>query len=581
MKLKLHKFSNFNFKIFALILLVCNILYAQTSKLQIIGKPEKSTSEIVAVRDANGRFCAGIKVISNLEGFSYDSYNGVVRVDKKPGQDMVYISSNERVLEIFCSGYEPLKIILSEIGIRLKGKDVWIIKISGELKEGILEIYTYPIDSVKIFLYKKEIGKTPYKSHFPTGRHKLTLIKEGYKRTSIEVQIQRYDELKDNRLRKNVSLQKLQDNFIIRCKEGKAKVNLDGEYVGDTPYHSGIVEKKEHKIKLQKELYFPSDEFLITIKEGIVIDTTISLEPNYGTISIYSDPSDAKIEIKGPIIWEGKTPLEKVKFPTGNYIVRLIKDSYEIYEKEQEISSSTKITIDKKLSKMTGHLEIISEPQGALIFLDGNEQKSRTNTILKNIPTGRHKIILDKSGYDIIEEDIFIKYKETTEFNKLLSTIGTQQWGKNRKKARTLALLIPGGGHFFSKRYLKGSIYTGLYIFGILSCNKYLNDYNRSKERYKNANDYYHSSVTQSEIDKYFRDMCSETKKMEYYKSIFNISFTTAVSIYIIQLIDILIWDGRFRKKPASLSNFSARPILLKDNKYLSFEISYRLNRRF
>lgn len=85
MKSRLHKFSNFNFKLFALILLICNILSAQTSKLQILGKPEKSTSEIVAVRDVNGRFCAGIQVISDLDGFFFDFIiNNMTILGKNP-----------------------------------------------------------------------------------------------------------------------------------------------------------------------------------------------------------------------------------------------------------------------------------------------------------------------------------------------------------------------------------------------------------------------------------------------------------------------------------------------------------------
>ncbi len=41
---------------------------------------------------------------------SFGTFSDSIKVDKKPGQDMVYISSNERVLEIFCSGYEPMKV---------------------------------------------------------------------------------------------------------------------------------------------------------------------------------------------------------------------------------------------------------------------------------------------------------------------------------------------------------------------------------------------------------------------------------------------------------------------------------------
>ena len=59
--------------------------------LQIVGKPEKSDTDFVAKRDANGRLCAAVQVISDMDGFLYDAYNGVVGVDAKPGKDMVFL----------------------------------------------------------------------------------------------------------------------------------------------------------------------------------------------------------------------------------------------------------------------------------------------------------------------------------------------------------------------------------------------------------------------------------------------------------------------------------------------------------
>jgi len=66
-------------------------LFAQT-QLRLEGQPQKSATELVAVQDVNGRYCAAIQVQSNLDGISYDSNNGVVRVDNRPGEDMVFLS---------------------------------------------------------------------------------------------------------------------------------------------------------------------------------------------------------------------------------------------------------------------------------------------------------------------------------------------------------------------------------------------------------------------------------------------------------------------------------------------------------
>ena len=105
---------------------------SERTVLKIIGQPEKSQDEMVGVRDENNRLCAAIQIVSDMDGFKYESNNGVVRVDDKPGRDMVYLSPDERVLYVFKTGHEPLKIILSEIGIQLKEREVWVIKIKGQ-----------------------------------------------------------------------------------------------------------------------------------------------------------------------------------------------------------------------------------------------------------------------------------------------------------------------------------------------------------------------------------------------------------------------------------------------------------------
>src|SRR6056297_2451872 len=113
-------------KLLILLTLLTTILFPQ-SQLHIKGQPQKSSSEIVAVRDANGNYCAAIKILSDMDGFKYESYNGVVKVKDNPGEDIVYLSADERVLQVYKTGYQSMKIILSEIGIQLEEKAVWEI----------------------------------------------------------------------------------------------------------------------------------------------------------------------------------------------------------------------------------------------------------------------------------------------------------------------------------------------------------------------------------------------------------------------------------------------------------------------
>jgi Family of unknown function (DUF5683) len=117
------------------ITLLNNILSAQeTSKMHIVGSAEFLPNELISNnnRDTNGEVCAGIMIVSDLEGLTYQSNNGIVDKQSQPGKDLVYVSPSERVIEIFKSGYEPIRIILSELSINLLSGKVWQIKITGD-----------------------------------------------------------------------------------------------------------------------------------------------------------------------------------------------------------------------------------------------------------------------------------------------------------------------------------------------------------------------------------------------------------------------------------------------------------------
>ncbi len=105
------------------ILLSAQILYAQ-NEMRVVGKGEFQPSELIdkSIRDANGEVCAGLIIVTDLTGMRYDSYNGIVKVNQNPGKDFLFLSPDERVVEIFCEGFASLKIVLSDYGIVLRKK---------------------------------------------------------------------------------------------------------------------------------------------------------------------------------------------------------------------------------------------------------------------------------------------------------------------------------------------------------------------------------------------------------------------------------------------------------------------------
>ena len=163
-----------------LMLLIPVAVAAQLSQMEIAGAPEKITTPIPEVRDINGRICAAIHVVAEVEGFKYDSYQGVVKVIDLKGLDIIFLSPDERVLEIYLSGYQPLKIILSDIGISLTSQQGWKISLTAEaiISQLPVVINSYP-DSVSVTIDGIDYGVAKL-FMLSKGVHSIQLSKSGF-----------------------------------------------------------------------------------------------------------------------------------------------------------------------------------------------------------------------------------------------------------------------------------------------------------------------------------------------------------------------------------------------------------------
>jgi len=144
------------------------------------------------IRDANEDICSGILILSNLHGLQFDSNNGIVKIQQiEPTKTLLYLSPGERVIRIFKSGYQPLKIILMEYGIKnLESGKVWQLKIEGEekkQKDVTILIKTTPAES-KIFIDNEDKGVTNL-LRIPIGKHILRVEKIGFEPVEKEIYV--------------------------------------------------------------------------------------------------------------------------------------------------------------------------------------------------------------------------------------------------------------------------------------------------------------------------------------------------------------------------------------------------------
>lgn len=352
-------------------------LFAQDlPQLRLLGQPEKSATEFVGANivDVNGRTCAAIQVLSDLNGFSYDAYNQVVRVDDKPGRDMVYLQPEEQVLEILLSGYQPLKLILREIGIRLASREVWVIKISGEQKSAQIPIaiLTNP-GGARVTIDGIDRGQG--EQHLVTaGAHTLQLDKPGYQTFETTLTADEKNALFRYELKKMDDI-----NVQITSVPDQAMVYIDDVRVDATPVNS-FFPAGRHVLRVEKEWYLPFEE-VIDLQPPFFRET-VKLQEDFGTLEVKSSPQT------GLEVWLNNsrqaqlTPCIFNRLAPGSYTLKARSDLYETDEQTVSLKRGDRQMIVLLSSERFATLTITTRP-GTAVYLNGKKQEQLQNIRLE------------------------------------------------------------------------------------------------------------------------------------------------------------------------------------------------------
>jgi len=181
------------------------------------------------------------------------------------------------------------------------------------------------------------------------------------------------------------------------------------------------VDLKKKEAPLQKDT---SPELLVQDRKETVTTALI----------VKSEPSAAEVWIDEKS-W-GKTPLRINELSPQSYQIRVEKQGFENYEMTVNLASGKPQEILARLEAKTAGMNIITEPVGAQVVLNGNELKDRKTPLsIKNIPAGTYILEIKKTGFSSIQEEIELKPNEMRDINhQLIQMKGTlsvqvKPWG--------------------------------------------------------------------------------------------------------------------------------------------------------
>ncbi len=377
--------------------------------MSIVGKAEFLPNEFIGseVKDRNGEVCAGLKIVTDLTGLSYDSNNGIVKLDAYPGEDLLYLQKTERVVTIRKSGFAPLQIILNEYGIRLESGRVWQIKVTGDQKTSDsfpVVILTTPDGTEKIINGDRKGTGTAFQ--LPEGKHTLRIEKNGYK--TIEETI----EVSSSQLVFSFTMEMISQQIVeIRSVPKEVQIFIDGMPEGVTD-NQIFRFPGTYKIRLTKPGYFDLEEEL-TVTENGENKFAYNLIKSSGTLNLTVTPADAEIEINGKSYGIQRS----IDISPGTHSLVVKRRNFREHRETLNISIGGSLNKTINLEAITGNLQVRVNPIDAKVTLkqDGRIIDNWTGAkIINNLTVGNYTLEAALSGYETTTKQITVTEDKTT-----------------------------------------------------------------------------------------------------------------------------------------------------------------------
>ncbi len=124
------------------------------------------------------------------------------------------------------------------------------------------------------------------------------------------------------------------------------------------------------------------------------------------TISVESIPPGAKVFLNEQLI--GQTPLKDHAVEPGDYKLEVLHSTFKKFESSLTIKSGDKITEEVELQPGVGRVELLSNPPGAWVEINGKRIKEVTPFITE-LDSGSHKVVMGKSERRVARKTLELK----------------------------------------------------------------------------------------------------------------------------------------------------------------------------
>lgn len=224
------------------------------------------------------------------------------------------------------------------------------------------------------------------------GTHRLEAQADGYRSLDLPVEVARAPHQKITLI-----LRPLPGQLAVEVSPvARAEVLVDGQPAGDAPGEIAGIEAGMREVTLRAPRYLDFVTRLEIIGKGQTQALTAALAPAWAPFNVDSRPRGARVSVDKTSL--GATPLRS-ELIQGSRQVTVSLDGYKTWSRRLQVVAGQAIDIpDVRLEKADGYLEIVSEPPGAAVTVDGVYQ-GQSPVRVAVAPDRAHKVAVIKGGF--------------------------------------------------------------------------------------------------------------------------------------------------------------------------------------
>ena len=372
------------------------------------------------ILDQNGDKCALIKIRTTQKGFVFEGdMLGITQKLQKTGEIWLYIPAHARRLTI---KHEYLGVLdnylypenIQEASVyimELKTGEVKIIVQNQSIHKEWLVIESNPAGATVYINNEMQTSLTPFSKKLDIGNYTYRIEYKDYHADAGSFEL-----LPGEKQNLQIYLKPAFGSLNINTTpEPGATILIDNQPIGQTtPFTIEKLASGKHEVRVMKDLYEIATQEA-EIMDGQQTKVSIPMIPKYGEVKITTNPP-SDIYINGEYIanagYEGRLAI-------GSHSIEARMKHHYPDSKTIQITAGDKLEIDLKLQAKTGSLDVISNPMGAKIYIDG-EYMDETPATIRELKEGEHSLKLIKEGFGTIVKNIEISENQTTEINEEL-----------------------------------------------------------------------------------------------------------------------------------------------------------------